>query len=230
MSPDPPAPAPPPPSASWFRRRARPCPTGRTWLCTSLTLLALALLAARLLHPWLALSDPAPQARYLVVEGWVPDPVFHEVIAWTDEHPTTRVFCTGIPLEQGSYLMQWKTFAEVAAHTLARLGLEPQLICPVPAVDAKTERTRAMATALKAVLDREPIPDTGRQINLLTLGTHARRSRAIFQEVLGPQWHVGVLSVPPLSYDPLHWYRHSEGAKSVITELCALALMAAGGN
>ena len=232
MSLPPPATAPnsAPPSGWWFRRRSLPCPTWRTALCTGLTALALALLAGRALHPWLALSDPAPEARYLAVEGWVPDHVLREAVTWADQYPTTRVFCTGIPLEQGSYLQQWKTFAEVAANTLARLGLEPPLICPVPCEDAKTERTRAMATALKAVLDREPIPDSGRQINLLTLGTHARRSRAIFQEVLGPQWRVGILSVPPVSYDPAQWYRQSEGAKSVIAEVCALALRAVGGN
>ena len=87
-----------------------------------------------------------------------------------------------------------------------------------------------MATALKAILDHEPVPDTGRKINIVTLGTHARRSRAIFQDVLGPDWQVGVISVPSISYDTEKWFRQSEGAKNVINEITALTLMAAGGN
>lgn len=214
----------------WVRRRDLPWPTWRLWLCGVLTLLGLILLTGRYLHGWLSVSDPAPNARYLVVEGWVPDHALSAAISLADDSQATRVFTTGIPLDQGSYLIGWKTYAEVAAQSLARLGMEPQRICPVPCSDVKTERTRAMATALKAILEKEPVPDTGRKINLVTLGTHARRSRAIFQDVLGPAWEVGVVSIPSISYDPALWYRQSDGAKTVINELTALTLMAAGGN
>lgn len=214
----------------WFRRRAVPWPTWRLWLCAVLTVMALLLLLGRSVHGWLSVNAPVPDARYLVVEGWVPDHVLSSSVSLADDSEATRVFTTGIPLEQGSYLIGWKTYAEVAAQSLARLGMAPQLICPVPCADVKTERTRAMATALKAILDKEPVPDTGRKINLITLGTHARRSRAIFQDVLGPQWQVGIISIPSRSYDPAIWYRQSEGAKVVINELSALTLMAAGGN
>ena len=214
----------------WFRRRHLPWPTWRLWLCAGLTVIGLLLLTGRYLHGWLSVSEPAPDARYLVVEGWVPDHALSATISLADDTQATRVFTTGIPLEHGSYLIGWKTYAEVAAQSLARLGMEPQRICPVPCADVKTERTRAMATALKAILEKEPVPDTGRKINLVTLGTHARRSRAIFRDVLGPAWEVGIVSIPSNSYDPALWYRQSQGAKSVITELTALILMAAGGN
>ncbi len=214
----------------WFRRRAMIWPTWRFWLCAFLTLVTLGLTAGRQLHSWLAVTDPVPDARYLIVEGWVPDDVLNATVVIADDSNATRVFTTGIPVERGSYLVPWKTHAEVAAQTLARLGMDPQRICPVPCAEVKTERTRAMAMALKAVLDAEPVPDTGRRINLVTRGTHARRSRAIFQDVLGPAWQVGVFSIAPVSYDPARWYRQSEGAKGVINELAALTLMAMGGN
>ena len=214
----------------WFHRRVLPWPTWRLWLCLVLTVIGLLLLAGTYLHRWLSVSDPVPDAKYLIVEGWVPDHALSATISLADDLQATRVFTTGIPLDHGSYLIGWKTYAEVAAQSLARLGMEPQRICPVPCADVKTERTRAMATALKAILDKEPVPETGRKINVITLGTHARRSRAIFRDVLGPAWEVGVVSIPPLSYDPAQWYRQSDGAKSVITELSALTLMAAGGN
>ena len=225
-----PVPAPVPRRGFWFHRRSLPCPTWRFWLCAMLLGTGLLVFAGRHLHPWLAVTEPVPDARYLVVEGWVPDHVLNATISIADDNQTNRVFCTGLPLERGSYLVQWKTYADVTAQSLARLGLEPQLICPVPSADVKTERTRAMATALKAILDHEPVPDTGRKINIVTLGTHARRSRAIFQDVLGPDWQVGVISVPSISYDTEKWFRQSEGAKNVINEITALTLMAAGGN
>lgn len=225
-----PAPATVPSRGFWFRRRALPWPTWRLWLCLFLTVIGVGLLIGRSLHGWLAVTDPVTDARYFVVEGWVPDHVLSATVSLADDAQAQRVFTTGIPLERGSYLIQWKSFAEVSGQTLARLGLDPQLICPVPCADVKTERTRAMATALKAVLDKEPVPDTGRKINLVSLGTHARRSRAIFQEVLGKEWQVGIISIPAVTYDAAIWFRQSDGARSVINELCALTLMAAGGN
>ena len=214
----------------WFRRRLMPWPTWRFWLCVFLTLIGLMLVLGRSVHGWLAVTNPVPDARFLVVEGWVPDHVLSATIALADDAGAQRVFTTGIPLDHGSYLIGWKTYADVAAQSLARLGMEPQLICPVPCADVKTERTRAMAAALKAILEKEPVPDTGRKINLISLGTHARRSRAIFQDVLGPAWQVGIVSIPSVTYDASIWYRQSDGARSVITELSALTLMAAGGN
>lgn len=232
MSTDPvvPVPATAPPRGFWFRRRSVPLPTWRLWLCAVLTLAGVVLLIGKNAHSWLSVTEPMPDARYIVVEGWAPDHVMNAAITLADDTQATRVFCTGIPLDKGSYLIQWKNYADVAATSLAKLGMAPQMICPVPCTDAKTERTRSMATALKAVLDKEPVPDTGRKINLLTEGTHARRSRAIFQEVLGKDWQIGVISVPSKSYDPAIWYKQSEGAKSVITEMTALSLVALGAN
>jgi uncharacterized SAM-binding protein YcdF (DUF218 family) len=207
-----------------------PWPTWRLWLCLLLTLAAVLLWVGRHLHAWLSVTEAVPQARYLIVEGWVPDPVLAEAAAHAEQTGATRVFCTGVPVEAGSYLIGWKTHAEIAAQSLARLGLDPQTICPVPCADFKTERTRSMAVALKAVLDLEPVPDTGRKINLITMGTHGRRSRAIFREVLGPAWEVGVISVPSTNYSADGWYRQSEGVKNVINEICALSLKAVGGN
>ncbi len=214
----------------WFRRRSVPCPTWRLWLCSILTLALLIVLTARHLHAWLSLTDPVPDARYLVVEGWVPDHVVSAAVTLAEETDATRLFCTGVPLDHGSFLEKYKTTADVASLTAARLGLDPARICPAPCADVKTERTRAMALALKAVLELEPVPDTGRRFNIVTQGTHARRSLSVFREVFGPEWRIGVVSIPPVSYDPAIWFRQSEGAKNVINELAALGMNALGAN
>ena len=217
------------PRGVWVRHRAIPFPTWRLWLCLLVPGISLFLLAGLQLHDWLSVTERVPEARFLIVEGWVPDYVLTAAVAEANAAKATRVFCTGIPVENGSHLVEFKNYALIASLTLEKLGLPPLVIRPVPGGEVKTERTRSMAMALKAVIGDEPVPESGRKINLITKGTHARRSRAIFQEVLGPEWQVGVISVPSRSYEPTKWYRQSEGAKTVINELSSLGLKAVGG-
>ena len=109
-------------------------------------------------------------------------------------------------------------------------GAGTRLICEAPSTAVRVERTRAMAIALKGVLEGENIPAAERKINIFTLGTHGRRSRRIFQEVLGSDWEVGVYSVPSENYDAAKWYRQSAGAKTVIDELVALTVQSMSGS
>ena len=220
----------PVPRPFWFRRRSLPLPTWRTWfiLLTGTALLAWWFVPR--IHGWLAVVDPVEEAPYLIVEGWVPDYVMEEAIEYTRAIPVKRIFTTGVPLDAGTFLSEFRDFAHLSAASLAKMGMDPQLICPAPAMEVKTERTRAMAAALKKILDGENIPAADRRINLYTLGTHARRSHRIFQDTLGPDWKVGVVSVPSDEYDAGKWYRQSAGAKTVISELIALTMQTAGGN
>ena len=160
----------------------------------------------------------------------MPDYVMEEAIAYTRTIPVKRIFTTGVPLDTGTFLSDYRDYAHLSAASLAKMGVDPQLICPAPAVEVKTERTRAMAAALKQILDGENIPSADRRINLYTLGTHARRSRRIFQDTLGPGWQVGIVSVPSSDYDQEKWYRQSAGAKTVINELIALTVQSTGGE
>lgn len=212
----------------WFRRRNIPLPTWRLWLCLLVTLGAAGFLTGRHIHQWFSVTQPVPDAKYLIVEGWVSDRANEETVQIADATQAMRVFCTGQPLERGSYLLQFKDYAHLTASSLAKLGMDPQRICPVPAPDALTDRTLNMAVHLKKVLDEEPVPSTGRRINLISQGTHARRSWGIFKEVLGPEWQVGVYSIPDPSYDPETWYRSSTGVKCVVAETAGLIARALG--
>jgi hypothetical protein len=205
-------------------------PTWRTWfvLLTSGALLAWWLVPK--LHGWLAVVEPVEKAPYLIVEGWVPDYVLEEVLDYTREVPVKRIFTTGVPLDSGTFLSEYSNYSQLCAESLAKMGIAKPLICQAPAVASRTERTRAMATALKVILDAENIPAADRRINLFTLGTHGRRSRRIFQDVLGTDWKVGVISVPSHDYDATRWYRQSAGAKTVIDELVALTVQSTGGD
>ncbi|MDB6135957.1 MAG: hypothetical protein JWM59_4200 [Verrucomicrobiales bacterium] len=236
-----PAAAPTPPSAIgkpapsskkwegfWFRRRSVPLPTWRLWLCALGTAAAITLGVGSQLHSWLAVTDPVSGAKYIAIEGWAPDEVARRTQEIADDTHAVRIFCTGMPLEKGHYLAAWKTDADVTAITLAKLGVDPQRICPAAGGAAKVDRTRAMAMGLKEVLDGEGIPASDRKINLVSQGTHARRSRDVFQDVLGPEWQVGIHSIPSSEYDPAKWYRQSAGVKGVIAETAAICLRAVG--
>jgi len=214
----------------WFRRRSLPLPTWRTWLVVLTTIALLLWWLLPRVHDWLAVVEPQPGAPYMIVEGWAPDYVLQQAADDADESPVKRIFTTGVPLETGTYLSKFQDFAHLCAASLAEMGVEQQLICPAPAAAVNTDRTRAMASALKKILDAENIPAGERRINLYTLGTHGRRSRRIFQDVLGSEWRVGVISVPCRAYDNAKWYRQSAGAKSVIEELTALLVQSTGGD
>jgi DUF218 domain len=214
----------------WFRRRSVPLPTWRSWIVIISGAGVLAWWLVSQLHGWLAVVDPLGEAPYIVVEGWAPDYVLERAVNDAEALGVKRIFTTGMPLEKGSFLSEFRDEAHVSAATLAEMGIEPQLICPAPAASARTERTRAMAAALKRVLDAENIPTAERRLNLYTLGTHGRRSRRIFQETLGSTWKVGVISVPHHEYEASTWYRQSAGAKTVIVELIALTMQSAGGD
>lgn len=223
-----------------MRRRSVPLPTWRLWLLILGTLGLVAWLLLPALHGWLAVREPVAGAKYAVVEGWAPDYVMQAAADWAEENDARLIFTTGIPLEAGSFLAELKNYAFISARTLEALGWDPKKIRPAPAENVRTERTRAMAMALKAVLQAENVPEAERKINIFTLGTHARRSRRIFKEVLGSTagphgqpaetWEVGIISVPSRNYPEKEWYRHSDGAKNVVNELVALTVQSIGGN
>ena len=54
--------------------------------------------------------------------------------------------------------------------------------------------------------------------DLVTLGPHARRSRLLFEEAFEGKVRVGIISIENREYDPVQWWRYSEGVKEVISE------------
>ena len=216
------------PVSKWFRPRR--LPTWRIWLPTLLIFGGLVCWLGPKIYGWLAVTDRVAGARYVVVEGWAPDFVLTAAEREFDDANAVLLLTTGLPLEQGTLLSEYKDFATLAATTLAKLGMEPGKIYPVPAPAAQRDRTAAMAAALKTALDGLQIPAADKKLQLVTFGTHARRSWVIYQRVLGPEWQVGVVSVPQRNFPEDTWYQHSSGAKGVIDELVALLVVAVGGE
>ncbi len=87
-----------------------------------------------------------------------------------------------------------------------------------------------MARALRDHLRDNPPPIADRRINLITLATHGRRSRKIFRKELGPDWQIGVVSLPDPEMTASRWFLSSNSAKAVLSEVIALTLGIVGVN
>ncbi len=200
------------------RRRLCPVPTWRGWLLLVLACLLLALGVLRGAYPFLAVSRPLP-GGVLVIEGWAPDFVFEGAVAEFNRGHYDRVFVTGGGLEHGAALAGYKTYAELGAAMLAKLGLDTNLVQGVPCPVVPQDRTYASALALKRWWRAHGVSPS--KVNLITVGPHARRSRLLFEHALGKETAVGIVAFPPNDFDPARWWRSSQGFRVVTGEIIA---------
>lgn len=156
----------------------------------------------------------------LVVEGWLPDYALERTIGFFAAHHCQRYVTTGTRLSIGSHFSAYKTWAEVAAVTLKRLGVADNLIVAVPVRTPTTRnRTYASAIALKRWLSGSEV--TVSALNVYSLGVHARRSWLLFQKALGDGINVGIVAGKDRSYDPQRWWASSQGLRAIIGETIA---------
>ena len=199
-------------------RRQCLVPTLRGWLLAIFGLTALALIGMLEIGPFLAVTDPVP-GGVLVIEGWVPDYMLEAAIAEFKRDHYTRLFVTGIPVQQGAPLSEYKNYAYIGAATLVKLGMSTNDVQAVPTGATRRDRTYAMALSLKHWLrDHDMAPA---KVNLMTGGPHARRSRLMFEKALGSGVTVGVIAIPANDYDERHWWNSSQGVRVVIGEALA---------
>ncbi len=209
---------PPKPYRGLLLRRSCLVPTWRVWLLVCVLATAFCLASVRSVYPFLAINDPVP-AKVLVIEGWNPDSAFATAKAEFRHGGYRKLYVTGGPLEKGAPLSQYKTHAELGAATLIGLGMKPEEVEAVPAPPVRRDRTYTSAVALAKRFQIESVPPT--EINLVSVGPHCRRSRMLFAKALGDGIRVGILPVAPDDYDPAHWWRSSQGFRTVSGEVIA---------
>lgn len=203
-----------------LRRRQCLVPTLRGWLLVALSVTALALVGTFGIGPFLAVTDSVP-GGVLVVEGWVPDYMLEAAIAEFKRDHYARLFVTGILLDQGAPLSEYKNYASIGAATLVKLGMSTNEVQAVPTGATRRDRTYAMALSLKHWLrDHDMAP---KKVNLMTGGPHARRSRLMFEKALGKGVTVGVIAIPANDYDEQRWWHSSQGVRTIIGEALAYA-------
>ncbi len=163
----------------------------------------------------------------LVVEGWVPDYAIQYALETYRRGAYSRIVTTGVPIEAGQFLSEYGTTAEVARATLLKLGAPAEQLSAAPVQGhIVRDRTMASAVALDDWIKRSgPLPRT---IDIVTVGPHARRTRMLFQRVLGDSIAVGVIAVPETSYGPDTWWQTSAGVKDVVGEVLGYVYAATG--
>lgn len=204
----------------WQFVQLRECliPTWRGWLVIALFGIALIVTGGAMMHSFLAAIEPVP-ARVLVVEGWVPDYALEKAKAEFERSHYIRLYVTGGPLQTGGHLSQYRTYAEIGVATLIRMGMREDTLEPVPAPPTDKDRTYISALTLRNRLRQH---DTNvRNINVVSMGAHARRTRLLFQKAFGTDSQVGVIAVEDRDYDPSRWWQYSQGVRTVIGELVA---------
>ena len=175
-------------------------------------------LLLRGVYPFLAVAEKLP-AKVLVLEGWNPDSVYQEAIAEFRRGGYEKLLVTGGPLDKGSPLSEYKTYAEMGEATLIGFGLKPAEVQAVSAPPTRRDRTFNSAVALATRLKAEgALPS---EINLVSVGPHCRRSRMLFEKALGDGVKVGVIPTEPNDYDPARWWRSSAGFRTVTGEAIA---------
>jgi hypothetical protein len=204
----------------WGLLQRRPCwvPTWRGGLALLLIGTSLFTLAVLQVYPFLAVKEPAPGGA-LVVEGWSPDYVIEAAMKEFKQHPYTKLYVTGGPVERGSLLAEYKTYAELGAASLLRLGLTAEAVQAVPAPEVYRDRTYRSAIVLRNWLRQHQLTVT--TFNVFTLGAHSRRTRLLFQKAMDQGSAVGIVAVPDQQYDGEHWWTSSEGVRTVIGEAIA---------
>ncbi|MDO5576730.1 MAG: ElyC/SanA/YdcF family protein [Fibrobacter sp.] len=170
------------------------------------------------IHPFLSQNRPL-KGEVLVVEGWVGDYCLEYVASLLKTGDYKYIITTGGPLETGSFLKEYKSYAELACSTLSALGVSDSLIFAVPSVYSQKDRTYQAALSL-----REWMKGSSKEIksfDLCSSGTHTRRSGYLYRKAFGKDVKIGTIAIKDKGYNPIFWFLYSNGVRSVIDESIA---------
>jgi hypothetical protein len=190
-------------------------PANRFWILLIIGIVGLFFSIVSSIYPFLAIDKPI-DGEILVVEGWLPDYALKQAIKEFKSNNYNLLITTGGPLLKGYHLSHYKTEAEIAASIIKKFGFEEEKIIAAPTPYTIKDRTYNSAKALKKWI--EDSNQNIKAINLFSLGAHSRRSWVLFQKAIGDSIAVGIISTENLSYDPEHWWKSSDGVRTVLSE------------
>ena len=100
-----------------------------------------------------------------------------------------------------------------------RFGVPREHVVTVSAHSVVRDRTFHSALAVKGWLTGQGLPVNA--IDVVTMGPHARRSRLLFQSAFAADARIGIIALDDHRYDASHWWRSSEGVRTVLGEAIA---------
>jgi uncharacterized SAM-binding protein YcdF (DUF218 family) len=157
-------------------------------------------------------------APVLIVEGYVPDAALDSVAAMWMNNPSLLIVCAGLPVQKGTFCIGYESYADYNAAYLRAQGVDTMRVVSAPAQATRSERTYTTAVAARQKI--ETLGVASGKVDVVCMGTHARRSRFLYRKAFGEGWDVGAVSVRH-SDDPLQWWHTSEGARAVVYEMFA---------
>jgi len=158
-------------------------------------------------------------ASVLVVEGWAPDYALVKAAQEFRDGHYAWLIATGGPLENGMFLSEYKTWAQVAGATFKKLGVDTNALVVLPSSKVRADRTYAAVCQVRAWIHRSPGPINS--INLFSVGAHTRRSGLLYQRTLGNTIKVGTICCSDTGYDVRKWWTSSQGFRTVTDECIA---------
>jgi len=195
-------------------------PTASGWLLLVAALATILFLLGQRAHGLLAVTAPAKNATLLVVEGWLSEAELDAAAAIFQAGGYTELAVTGGPIEDWASLHGYASFADRAADYLRTRDLPIERVVAVSAPASAQDRTFLTAVALRDWLVAEALAVTA--LDVVSSGTHARRTRRLFRAALGPSVDVGIFAVTPSGYDAERWWTTSVGVKAVLGESIGL--------
>ena len=166
---------------------------------------------------FLAHTNKVP-ARVLVVEGWIGIPGIRAAAAEFESGNYGWIVATGGLTGERWFNQRW-SYARMAQHELFRAGIARDRVILAEAKDAESQRTYESAVACWTALNTAGLKPE--QVNIFTLGPHARRSRLIFATTCPWNAQVGVIAWIPERYSLSPWWRSSDRASDFMTETAA---------
>ncbi len=166
------------------------------------------------------LSKNKPQnGDYLVLDGEMPDYSIEKAIKIYYEFGYKTIITTGGKLPAGHYISGKTTMAELTYATFLELGFDTTKIVVIPGGNVVKDRTYTSGLSLKKWFFEHNI--TSAKVDVLAIGSHARRSQNLFQKALGDNFEVGIISIEDINYDNKKWWKTSIGVRTVMSEVIA---------
>ena len=118
------------------------------------------------------------------------------------------------------YKVDVKSYAQQAKRSLVRRGIDEDLVFAVEPNNEKNNRTLQHALAVETWALENGVELSS--VNIITKGTHALRSKMIYQDVMGKNTKIGVIAIPSKSYNSERWFLSRAGVRSVVYESIAI--------
>jgi uncharacterized SAM-binding protein YcdF (DUF218 family) len=202
--------------AALFVRRERWTLTWPGRLIVLAVITIIVVLGARNLCVFLAVTSPVG-GEFLVVEGWMPAYAYRQAVTEFRKGGYRKIIAAGTMQDDGDDGEESREHS--GAEKLIAFGVPRDLVVIASYGEVHRDRTFHAAMAVKQWLQAQGLRTTS--VDVVTVGPHARRSRLLYEKAVGNEVAVGVFAIEDRKFDPGHWWRSSEGVRTVVDESIA---------